>query len=148
MAEGSCAQRHLWPGTHSVPLYQATVCCRDAACRLPARIRGGQVLEKLYRLKWGRLDGLGALVISPTRELALQIFDELRRVGARHSLSAGLLIGGKNVREERERVNGTDFAADNVSCGVNKRLQKLRKSACASCAGQPLRMPARLPPIP
>ena len=32
-----------------------------------------QVLEKLYRLKWGPLDGLGALVISPTRELALQI---------------------------------------------------------------------------
>lgn len=64
------------------------------------------MLEKLYRLKWGRLDGLGALIISPTRELALQIFDELRKIGARHSLSAGLLIGGKNVRVERERVNG------------------------------------------
>ena len=66
-------------------------------------------MEKLYRLKWGRLDGLGVLVVSPTRELALQIFDELRKVGARHDLSAGLLIGGKNVKQEQERVNGGQF---------------------------------------
>lgn len=62
------------------------------------------VIEKLYRLKWGRLDGLGALVISPTRELALQIFEELRKVGKRHEFSAGLLIGGKDVAEEASRV--------------------------------------------
>lgn len=30
-------------------------------------------LEKLYRLRWGPMDGVGALVISPTRELALQV---------------------------------------------------------------------------
>lgn len=65
-----------------------------------------QVLEKLYRSKWGALDGLGALVISPTRELALQIFDELRKIGKKHELSAGLLIGGKKVKEEQERVHG------------------------------------------
>ena len=65
-----------------------------------------QVLEALFRARWGRLDGLGALIISPTRELALQIFDELRKVGAYHDLSAGLLIGGKDVEEERSRVSG------------------------------------------
>lgn len=27
------------------------------------------VLEALYRQKWGPMDGLGALIISPTREL-------------------------------------------------------------------------------
>ncbi len=46
-----------------------------------------QLVEKLYRLSWTRLDGLGALVLTPTRELALQIFEELvkvRVVGARH----------------------------------------------------------------
>lgn len=64
-----------------------------------------QLVEKLYRLKWGQPDGLGALIISPTRELAMQIFEELRKVGAKHDLSAGLLIGGKNVKEERDRVN-------------------------------------------
>ena len=65
-----------------------------------------QVLEKLYRMKWGALDGLGALIISPTRELALQIFDELRKIGKKHEFSAGLLIGGKKVKEEQERVQG------------------------------------------
>lgn len=63
-----------------------------------------QVIEKLYRANWSPLDGLGALVISPTRELALQIFNELRRIGKFHEFSAGLLIGGKNLKDEQERV--------------------------------------------
>ena len=40
-----------------------------------------QVIEKLYRQKWTRRDGLGGLVLTPTRELAMQIFEELRKVG-------------------------------------------------------------------
>eukprot|EP00884_Botryococcus_braunii_P007371 jgi/Botrbrau1/16635/Bobra.0068s0054.1 len=63
------------------------------------------VLEKLYRLKWNPLDGLGALIIAPTRELAAQIFGELRKVVKYHDLSAGLLIGGKDVKEEKDRIN-------------------------------------------
>ncbi|KAH9848528.1 DEAD-domain-containing protein [Lenzites betulinus] len=62
------------------------------------------VLEMLYRQKWGPLDGLGALIISPTRELAVQIFDVLRSIGGYHSFSAGLVIGGKNLKDERERL--------------------------------------------
>ncbi|TYZ63870.1 hypothetical protein PybrP1_006232 [[Pythium] brassicae (nom. inval.)] len=62
------------------------------------------VLEKLYRARWDVEDGLGALVISPTRELALQIFEVLRSVGKMHSFSAGLVIGGKNFREEQFRL--------------------------------------------
>lgn len=65
-----------------------------------------QLLEALFRARWGRLDGLGALVLTPTRELAMQIFEELRRVGRAHALSAGMLIGGKNVKAERNLVNG------------------------------------------
>ena len=41
------------------------------------------------------MDGLGALVITPTRELAYQIFEVLRKVGRFHDFSAGLVIGGK-----------------------------------------------------
>ncbi|EED79339.1 predicted protein [Postia placenta Mad-698-R] len=63
------------------------------------------VLEILYRRKWGPQDGLGALIISPTRELAVQIFDVLRSIGGYHSFSAGLVIGGKNVKDERERLS-------------------------------------------
>ncbi|EJU01294.1 DEAD-domain-containing protein [Dacryopinax primogenitus] len=62
------------------------------------------VLELLWRSKWGPQDGLGALIISPTRELAMQIFEVLRSVGQYHSFSAGLVIGGKNVRDEQERL--------------------------------------------
>ena len=67
------------------------------------------VLELLYKNKWTKWDGLGALVISPTRELALQIFEELRKAGFHHEVSAGLLIGGKDVAEEAALVNGMNI---------------------------------------
>jgi len=62
------------------------------------------LLEKLFRERWGHGDGLGALVISPTRELALQIFEVLRGAGQKHLLSAGLIIGGKDFGEEQSRI--------------------------------------------
>ena len=39
-----------------------------------------QVVERLYRARWTSLDGLGGLILTPTRELALQIFLEMRKV--------------------------------------------------------------------
>lgn len=62
------------------------------------------LLERLFRERWGHGDGLGALVISPTRELALQIFEVLRAIGHKHLLSAGLVIGGKDFTEEQSRI--------------------------------------------
>lgn len=44
-------------------------------------------------------------MISPTRELAVQIFEVLRKVGSQHSFSAGLIIGGKNLKDEQERLS-------------------------------------------
>jgi ATP-dependent RNA helicase DDX10/DBP4 len=32
------------------------------------------LLERLFSLRWSRLDGLGALIITPTRELAYQVW--------------------------------------------------------------------------
>ena len=52
-----------------------------------------QVLEALYCKQWTGLDGIGALIITPTRELAYQIFETLRKVGRYHDVSAGLIIG-------------------------------------------------------
>ena len=65
------------------------------------------LLERLYHLKWaGASDGLGALILSPTRELAIQIFEVLRKIGSFHtSLSAGLIIGGKDVKSEQARLS-------------------------------------------
>jgi ATP-dependent RNA helicase DDX10/DBP4 len=62
------------------------------------------VLENLYRKQWTEYDGIGALILSPTRELAIQIFEVLRKVGRNHAFSAGLVIGGKSLQEERDRL--------------------------------------------
>ncbi|KAJ4353445.1 ATP-dependent RNA helicase dbp4 [Didymosphaeria variabile] len=64
------------------------------------------VLENLYRLQHiGPDAGLGALIISPTRELAIQIFDILRKIGKHgHMFAAGLVIGGKSLEAEREAL--------------------------------------------
>jgi ATP-dependent RNA helicase DDX10/DBP4 len=63
------------------------------------------VLERLYCMQWTRLDGLGALIITPTRELAYQIFETFRKVGIQHDFSAGLIIGGKDLNFERKRLD-------------------------------------------
>ncbi|KAL9938277.1 hypothetical protein V8E36_002900 [Tilletia maclaganii] len=62
------------------------------------------ILDILFRKRWGPADGLGALVISPTRELAIQIFNVLRKIGSAHTFSAGLVIGGKDLQTEQERL--------------------------------------------
>jgi ATP-dependent helicase YprA (DUF1998 family) len=48
------------------------------------------MIELLYRNRWTSLDGLGGLILCPTRELALQIFEVLRVVGKNHQFSAGM----------------------------------------------------------
>lgn len=62
------------------------------------------VVERLYTERWTRDDGLGALIISPTRELAMQIFEVLRVVGKKHEFSAGLVTGGKKEYEEEQAL--------------------------------------------
>ena len=53
------------------------------------------LIEKLYRRRYTPVDGPGGIVLSPTRELAVQTFQVLRSIGKYHHLSAGLLVGGK-----------------------------------------------------
>ncbi|KAF2637070.1 DEAD-domain-containing protein [Massarina eburnea CBS 473.64] len=64
------------------------------------------VLENLFRLQHIGTDaGLGALIISPTRELAIQIFDVLCKIGKHgHMFAAGLVIGGKSLESERQAL--------------------------------------------
>ncbi|CAK7240724.1 MAG: ATP-dependent RNA helicase dbp4 [Sporothrix thermara] len=83
------------------------------------------VLEKLYRARWTELDGLGALIISPTRELSAQIFEVLRKVGRHHGFSAGLVIGGKSLQEEAERVGRMNI----LVCTPGRMLQHLDQTA-------------------
>ncbi|KAL0472036.1 ATP-dependent RNA helicase [Neurospora intermedia] len=83
------------------------------------------VLEKLYRARWTEYDGLGALIISPTRELAVQIFEVLRKIGRNHSFSAGLVIGGKSLKEEAERLGRMNI----LVCTPGRMLQHLDQTA-------------------
>lgn len=83
------------------------------------------VLENLYRKQWTEHDGLGAMVISPTRELAIQIFEVLRKIGRYHTFSAGLVIGGKSLREEQERLGRMNI----LVCTPGRMLQHLDQTA-------------------
>ncbi|RHZ80860.1 hypothetical protein Glove_131g79 [Diversispora epigaea] len=87
------------------------------------------LIEKLYREKWTQLDGLGALVIAPTRELAVQIFEVLRKIGRKHTLSAGLVIGGKKLEVEQERINRMNI----LICTPGRLLQHMDQTASFNC---------------
>lgn len=64
------------------------------------------ILENIYRDGYCSLDGLLALILTPTRELASQVFDVIKEVGKFHStLSAGCIVGGKDIRSESSRIN-------------------------------------------
>ncbi|CUM65995.1 uncharacterized protein PRCAT00003649001 [Priceomyces carsonii] len=63
------------------------------------------VIESLIRNKITEYDGLAALIISPTRELAVQIFEVLTKIGKYNTFSAGLVTGGKDVKFEKERIS-------------------------------------------
>ena len=83
------------------------------------------VLENLYRKQWTEYDGLGALILSPTRELAIQIFEVLRKVGRFHGFSAGLVIGGKSLREEQDRLGRMNI----LVCTPGRMLQHMDQTA-------------------
>ncbi|ONK75009.1 uncharacterized protein A4U43_C03F12360 [Asparagus officinalis] len=89
------------------------------------------VIEKLYRERWGPEDGVGSVIISPTKELAGQIFEEVNIVGKYHSLSAGLLIGGrKDVDAEKECVNSLNI----LVCTPGRLLQHMDETLNFDCS--------------
>lgn len=77
------------------------------------------VIERLVHSNITGFDGLAALIISPTRELAVQIFEVLTKIGKHNSFSAGLVTGGKDVQYEKERV-----ARMNILVGTPGRVSQ------------------------
>ena len=88
------------------------------------------ILEILFCKKWTRLDGVGALVISPTRELAYQIYETLRKVGHLHDFSAGLIIGGQNLKFERKRMDQINI----LICTPGRLLQHMDENPLFDCS--------------
>jgi ATP-dependent RNA helicase DDX10/DBP4 len=88
------------------------------------------VVERLFRERWGEGDGVGALVISPTRELALQIFDVLRGLARRHDgLTAALITGGKDFGSEQDHV----YRMNILVCTPGRLLQHFEQTPGFHC---------------
>ena len=68
-------------------------------------------IELLHKVSFGSRNGTGVIVISPTRELAMQIYGVCRDVitEGNHRQTYGLVMGGANRRTE----------AENLAKGVN-----------------------------
>ncbi|KAE8148974.1 ATP-dependent RNA helicase has1 [Aspergillus avenaceus] len=61
-------------------------------------------IEMLCALRFKPRNGTGVIIVSPTRELALQIFGQVRELLAHHSQTYGIVIGGANRRAEAEKL--------------------------------------------
>ncbi|KAE8348469.1 ATP-dependent RNA helicase has1 [Aspergillus coremiiformis] len=61
-------------------------------------------IEMLSALRFKPRNGTGVVIVSPTRELALQIFGQVRELLAHHSQTYGIVIGGANRRAEAEKL--------------------------------------------
>ncbi|KAI1347703.1 P-loop containing nucleoside triphosphate hydrolase protein [Xylaria sp. FL0043] len=66
-------------------------------------------IEMLHSLRFKPRNGTGVIIVSPTRELALQIFQVATELMKHHSQTYGIVIGGANRGAE----------ADKLSKGVN-----------------------------
>lgn len=61
-------------------------------------------IEFLTRTRFKPRNGTGVIVISPTRELALQIFGVAKELCKYHHLTHGILMGGANRKAEAEKL--------------------------------------------
>lgn len=80
-------------------------------------------------MRWTKDDGLGALVIVPTRELAFQIFEVMNMVGTHHQFSVALLIGGTDVQYQMQRLSFMNI----IICTPGRLLQHLEENHNFSC---------------
>lgn len=71
------------------------------------------VLEILYRRKWGPADGLGALIISPTRELVRNYHSYFINKGLNN-------LGRSNIRSPP-----FDWWESHILCGFSDRRKEL-----------------------
>ncbi|QIW99980.1 hypothetical protein AMS68_005498 [Peltaster fructicola] len=64
----------------------------------------GETFSMLHSLRFKPRNGTGVIVVSPTRELALQIFGVARELMEHHTQTFGIVMGGANRRAEAEKL--------------------------------------------
>ncbi|KAG9509096.1 putative ATP-dependent RNA helicase pitchoune, partial [Fragariocoptes setiger] len=62
-------------------------------------------VELMRKLKFRPKNGTGVIVISPTRELAMQIYGVLKKLMHYHAQTFSLIIGGVERKEELEKLS-------------------------------------------
>ncbi|KAH9941419.1 P-loop containing nucleoside triphosphate hydrolase protein [Amylocystis lapponica] len=61
-------------------------------------------IELLHRLKFMPRNGTGIIIVSPTRELALQIFGVAKELMQHHSQTYGIVMGGAKMQAEAVKL--------------------------------------------
>ncbi|XP_076445780.1 putative ATP-dependent RNA helicase DDX10 [Babylonia areolata] len=79
------------------------------------------ILEVLHKARTSSVFGMAALIITPTRELAFQIFEVLNKIRTFHDFTANLIIGGKKMWREEHLMANTNI----VVCTVGRLLHHL-----------------------
>lgn len=68
------------------------------------------VIELIVKLKFMPRNGTGVLILSPTRELAMQTFGVLKELMTHHVHTYGLIMGGSNRSAEAQKLtNGINI---------------------------------------
>ncbi|XP_003962189.1 ATP-dependent RNA helicase DDX18 [Takifugu rubripes] len=67
-------------------------------------------IELIYKLKFMPRNGTGVVILSPTRELAMQTYGVLKELMTHHVHTYGLIMGGSNRSAEAQRLaNGVNI---------------------------------------
>uniref|UniRef100_UPI003AAFDE37 ATP-dependent RNA helicase DDX18 n=1 Tax=Centroberyx gerrardi TaxID=166262 RepID=UPI003AAFDE37 len=67
-------------------------------------------IELIYKLKFMPRNGTGVVILSPTRELAMQTYGVMKELMTHHVHTYGLIMGGSNRSAEAQRLaNGVNI---------------------------------------
>lgn len=84
------------------------------------------VVELLRRIKFKQRQGTGAIIITPTRELALQTYSVLDELCNKQSITYGVCMGGANRKSEAGKlVKGIGI----IICTPGRLLDHLQNTA-------------------
>jgi hypothetical protein len=74
---------------------------------------------------------VGCIILSPTTDLAGQIFEVFRNVGKLHSFSAGAIVGKrKGIEEEKTRMNYLNI----IVCTPGRLVQHFNETPNFDCS--------------